>query len=657
MENRCKQLSCRGWALAIAVFICHFAFTAGDAVAGKSHVGGIVAQCRELAGFNKQGYLARYDVPKEAIEACERAVRERPGNADLPAYLARAYWKNGRREEAAYPARNSAERGSALGMAATGVTYEFGYGVAKDHSTATHWYQRGAEAGNIWAQANYAAQLVRARATQGNAEKAVLWYRKSAESGFAFAQRRLGLLYLNGIGVAKDPAMAMRWLTRAAAQSDTEAQYRLGVMYEKGIGVAADDAAAVNWYRLASVDHPQALFSLASRHETGRGVTKDRAEALLLAVLAAKRGHQDAKEIVLSLLIDGDVPDKAAKALFDYALDAADDEDSLAKTALGAAYLNGRGVQADNEMAATWFRKAAVQNDTARSIDYLVNGRSVHADDEMAAAWPRKAVMQNHTTARATASWMYATGRGVPKDKAAAVDLLDPEKAVGSSFLLTGLRMLWEDDPVSVISVLLCLASLVGLIFHVRRADKLAGLPALLPLRRMMEQSSDASVLRPPRWLRALMGFLTAASCGFLALQAARFVSLAAMPEIAFETDLVSSAANFAAWPLDAARAGLDLVFAVTLVLLNAILFVSNIVELHCDAATGISFALPTRAPLHWAHWRDIAGWETRKNMLVVKTHDGRQFTVPWQDFSKRLEAILERNAAPYLAKGKSGEI
>lgn len=623
MENRCKQLSCRGWALAIAVFICHFAFTAGDAVAGKSHVGGIVAQCRELAGFNKQGYLARYDVPKEAIEACERAVRERPGNADLPAYLARAYWKNGRREEAAYPARNSAERGSALGMAATGVTYEFGYGVAKDHSTATHWYQRGAEAGNIWAQANYAAQLVRARATQGNAEKAVLWYRKSAESGFAFAQRRLGLLYLNGIGVAKDPAMAMRWLTRAAAQSDTEAQYRLGVMYEKGIGVAADDAAAVNWYRLASVDHPQALFSLASRHETGRGVTKDRAEALLLAVLAAKRGHQDAKEIVLSRLIDGDFPDKAAKALFDYALDAADDEDSLAKTALGAAYLNGRGVQADNEMAATWFRKAALQNDTAR----------------------------------ATASWMYATGRGVPKDKATAVSILDPEKAVGSSFLLTGLRMLWEDDPLSVIWVLLCLASLVGLIFHARRADKLAGLPALLPLRRMMEQSSDASVLRPPRWLRALMGFLTAASCGFLALQAARFVPLAAMPEIAFETDLVSSAANFAAWPLDAARAGLDLVFAVTLVLLNAILFVSNIVELHCDAATGISFALPTRAPLHWAHWRDIAGWETRKNMLVVKTHDGRQFTVPWQDFSKRLEAILERNAAPYLAKGKSGEI
>jgi hypothetical protein len=41
----------------------------------------------------------------------------------------------------------------------------------------------------------------------------------------------------------------------------------------------------------------------------------------------------------------------------------------------------------------------------------------------------------------------------------------------------------------------------------------------------------------------------------------------------------------------------------------------------------------------------------------VVKTHDERQFAVPWRDFSKRLEAILAREAAPYQAKGTSGEI
>jgi TPR repeat protein len=60
-----------------------------------------------------------------------------------------------------------------------GFAYERGKGVARDPVEAVRWYQKAAEAGNVYAMNN------------------------------------LGLAYRNGVGVAKNEEEAERWLAKA----------------------------------------------------------------------------------------------------------------------------------------------------------------------------------------------------------------------------------------------------------------------------------------------------------------------------------------------------------------------------------------------------------------------------------------------------------
>ncbi len=84
---------------------------------------------------------------------------------------------------------------------------------------------------------------------------------------------------------------------RAQAEGgNAYAQYQLSLDYNAGIGVSADDAEAVNWLkRSATQNYAPALNELGSRHEQGRGVRKDRTEAVRLYRLAAARGEINAR--------------------------------------------------------------------------------------------------------------------------------------------------------------------------------------------------------------------------------------------------------------------------------------------------------------------------------------------------------------------------
>jgi hypothetical protein len=54
-------------------------------------------------------------------------------------------------------------------------------------------------------------------------------------------------MYVLGLGVPYDYAEGLRWFRKAAVQRDANGQYSLGWMYESGRGVTRDDAEAARW--------------------------------------------------------------------------------------------------------------------------------------------------------------------------------------------------------------------------------------------------------------------------------------------------------------------------------------------------------------------------------------------------------------------------
>ena len=82
-------------------------------------------------------------------------------------------------------------------------------------------------------------------------------------------------------------------------------------------------------------------------------------------------------------------------------------------------YLNGNGVQQDNEQAVKWFRKAAEQGLFASQscLGMLYeNGHGVPQDYVQAAIWYRKAAKQGDSLAQWSLSSLYESGKGVTQD-------------------------------------------------------------------------------------------------------------------------------------------------------------------------------------------------------------------------------------------------
>ena len=59
---------------------------------------------------------------------------------------------------------------------------------------------------------------------------------RGAEAGDIFAQDNLGACYRDGVGVSQDACVAREWFQKAADGGNIEAQSALGAMYVMGEG-------------------------------------------------------------------------------------------------------------------------------------------------------------------------------------------------------------------------------------------------------------------------------------------------------------------------------------------------------------------------------------------------------------------------------------
>lgn len=98
---------------------------------------------------------------------------------------------------------------------------------------------------------------------------------------------------------------------------------------------------------------------------------------------------------------------------------AAEQGHAKARFNLGVMYLEGQGVPRDTVQALSWFRKAAGQGHAKAQFNLGLaydSGIGVPTDEGQAVSWYRRSAEQGYAEAEANLGAMYESGRGVPQD-------------------------------------------------------------------------------------------------------------------------------------------------------------------------------------------------------------------------------------------------
>lgn len=123
-----------------------------------------------------------------------------------------------------------------------------------------------------------------------------------------------------------------------------------------------------------------------------------------------------------------------ADQTFDDNLVKAKKGDAVAQLATGAAYLYGRGVEANQETAKSWFLKSAEKGNAEAqfNVGLLYDlGQGVKQDHATAAKWYARAAANKYARAEYQLGTMYENGKGVKQDYKKAADLYAKSAAQG----------------------------------------------------------------------------------------------------------------------------------------------------------------------------------------------------------------------------------
>lgn len=160
-----------------------------------------------------------------------------------------------------------------------------GMGVEKDDAAAEVFFQKSAEAGNVYAQ--YELAMLWLNDETKDTDKAVSLLTESADGGNVTAQYALGKLYLEGEVIQKDVLRAEKLFLKAAEQGNAFAQYQLGKLYLGGEDSVKKDTGKAVWWleKSAEQNNSFAQYQLGNLYLNGDGVPKDisKAESYLLA--------------------------------------------------------------------------------------------------------------------------------------------------------------------------------------------------------------------------------------------------------------------------------------------------------------------------------------------------------------------------------------
>ncbi|WP_306225290.1 tetratricopeptide repeat protein [Bosea beijingensis] len=204
-----------------------------------------------------------------------------------------------------------------------------------------------------------------------------------------------------------------------ADSSDAAAMTLVGELYRQGLGVPPDQKVATEWYERAETRGDiNAAFALATQLLDEKSGKRDPARAGALLEKAAKAGHPAANyNLAIALLAaNREEDDKRAVACLEIAAKA---QVGDAMYALGVLAKQGRGMPANEEVAARWMKQASAAGNVPGEVEYaimLFNGTGVDKNETAAANLFRRAAWQGNPIAQNRLAKLYQFGLGIAPD-------------------------------------------------------------------------------------------------------------------------------------------------------------------------------------------------------------------------------------------------
>lgn len=342
----------------------------------------------------------------------------------------------------------AAKQDNAKAIGNMAMCYQYGHGVKQDSLMAVNLYEQAIK--------------------KGNDQLLPLHEKQVEKTGSLFSALLLVDCYQKGIGVKKDLTKAAAYQEKAAAKGHVESQYETALYYQK-IGQAAQ---AAEWYKKAArQQHPLSIYHYGLMTFNGTGVKQNREDGLKLLKMASDKGVSLADYQLGRIYYNGDGVQKDAKTAVPYLCKAAK-ENIDARWLLANCYLKGEGVAQDYYLAVQWLSDSyvthkkglndllAADNNGAftayltglkqyyvdkniveaiksfEQVDKAKNpeGKTMlgvcYASKENAKRNEKKGVktltqaIETSAVANYYLAQMYATGTGVDKDDAKALELL-----------------------------------------------------------------------------------------------------------------------------------------------------------------------------------------------------------------------------------------
>ena len=245
---------------------------------------------------------------------------------------------------------------------------------ASNYEWAAKYYEASAEKGNKYAQLKYGEMLLDALGVERDIQKGVEMISSAADKNEPNAKFDLSMMLFDGTGVAQDTEKAMLLLKSAAQDGLAQAQYRLGMLYATGNEVHQNLEVAKLWLEKAS-----AQKYVDAKRELGKLTKKFR-----FFKQAATLGDSYSKFILGCASVCGyggrevfsadEVEENANKA-FNYFLESAEQGLPEAQYALGLCYLNGFGVEKNQDEGQRFIAKAEENGFIANDeISMVVDG-------------------------------------------------------------------------------------------------------------------------------------------------------------------------------------------------------------------------------------------------------------------------------------------
>lgn len=327
--------------------------------------------------------------------------------------------------------------------------YREGLGTDKDLKLAFDLYYRAsATSEDVDALYQLAIMAKHGMGTNKDEQSAFVWFKKASDLGHVKAMVNVGYCYANGCGVEKNPALCVEYYKKAAEENNAIALFNLGVCYKEGFGVDKDINEAVELFqKSAELEHSLSYTYLAKCYqeigadeqmiidcyENAYAQGSYKACYYLSQIYLAKEDHLRQIEWLLKgqndvdclrdlgiLCYEGEIAQLDYKKAFECFYKASEQGDVVSSYYVGLCYLNGNGIEQDEERGL--YHLEVASNGNYKDAMFLLASKLEESDPTKALMLLDKCAQLDDAEAYYKLGKWYGIGYNVIKDEKKSFD-------------------------------------------------------------------------------------------------------------------------------------------------------------------------------------------------------------------------------------------